>query len=107
MAGKEAATRFDDEQIIEIETERLRSFKDHPFKVEDDKDMHLLKDSIKKYGVLNPLIVRPVPDGVYEIISGHRRKYAAQQLGYRKVPVIIRVMNDEEAIIKMVDSVRP
>ena len=104
MAGKEAATRFDDEQIIEIEIERLRSFKDHPFKVEDDKDMHLLKDSIKKYGVLNPLIVRPVPDGVYEIISGHRRKYAAQQLGYRKVPVIIRVMNDEEAIIKMVDS---
>ena len=104
MAGKEAATRFDDEQIIEIEIERLRSFKDHPFKVEDDKDMHLLKDSIKKYGVLNPLIVRPVPDGVYEIISGHRRRYAAQQLGYRKVPVIIRVMNDEEAIIKMVDS---
>ena len=51
---------------------------------------------IKQYGVLNPLIVRPVPDGVYEIISGHRRKYAAQQLGYRKVPVIIRVMNDEE-----------
>ena len=107
MAEKEAATRFDDEQIIEIEIERLRSFKDHPFKVEDDKDMHLLKDSIKKYGVLNPLIVRPVPDGVYEIISGHRRRYAAQQLGYRKVPVIIRVMNDEEAIIKMVDSVRP
>ena len=104
MAEKEAATRFDDEQIIEIEIERLRSFKDHPFKVEDDKDMHLLKDSIKKYGVLNPLIVRPVPDGVYEIISGHRRRYAAQQLGYRKVPVIIRVMNDEEAIIKMVDS---
>lgn len=104
MEEKEAATRFDDEQIIEIEIERLRSFKDHPFKVEDDKDMHLLKDSIKKYGVLNPLIVRPVPDGVYEIISGHRRKYAAQQLGYRKVPVIIRVMNDEEAIIKMVDS---
>ena len=66
--------------------------------------MHFLKDSIKKYGVLNPLIVRPVPDGVYEIISGHRRRYAAQQLGYRKVPVIIRVMNDEEAIIKMVDS---
>lgn len=68
MAEKEAATRFDDEQIIEIEIERLRSFKDHPFKVEDDKDMHLLKDSIKKYGVLNPLIVRPVPDGVYRIL---------------------------------------
>jgi len=87
---------FEDEKVIEIEIERLRSFKDHPFKVTDDKEMHLLKDSIKQYGVLNPLIVRPVPDGVYEIISGHRRKYAAQQLGYRKVPVIIRVMNDEE-----------
>ena len=104
MAEKEAVNQFDDEQIIEIEIERLRSFKNHPFKVEDDKDLHLLKDSIKKYGVLNPLIVRPVPDGVYEIISGHRRKYAAQQIGYQKVPVIIRVMNDEEAIIKMVDS---
>lgn len=106
MAGKENESNrlFEDEKVIEIEIERLRSFKDHPFKVTDDKEMHLLKYSIKQYGVLNPLIVRPVPDGVYEIISGHRRKYAAQQLGYRKVPVIIRVMNDEEAIIKMVDS---
>ena len=106
MAGKENESNrlFEDEKVIEIEIERLRSFKDHPFKVNDDKEMHLLKDSIKQYGVLNPLIVRPVPDGVYEIISGHRRKYAAQQLGYRKVPVIIRVMNDEEAIIKMVDA---
>lgn len=99
MAGKENESNrlFEDEKVIEIEIERLRSFKDHPFKVTDDKEMHLLKDSIKQYGVLNPLIVRPVPDGVYEIISGHRRKYAAQLLGYRKVPVIIRVMNDEES----------
>ena len=106
MARKENESNrlFEDEKVIEIEIERLRSFKDHPFKVTDDKEMHLLTDSIKQYGVLNPLIVRPVPDGVYEIISGHRRKYAAQQLGYRKVPVIIRVMNDEEAIIKMVDA---
>ena len=106
MAEKENESNrlFEDEKVIEIEIERLRYFKDHPFKVTDDKEMNLLKDSIKQYGVLNPLIVRPVPDGVYEIISGHRRKYAAQQLGYRKVPVIIRVMNDEEAIIKMVDA---
>ena len=96
--------KFDDEKVIEIEVERLRTFHNHPFKVQDDKEMHLLKESIKQYGVLNPLVVRPVPDGVYEIISGHRRKYAAEQLGYRKVPVIIRVMNDEEAVIKMVDS---
>ena len=69
--------QFDDEQIIEIEIERLRFFKDYPFKVEDDKDMHLLKDSIKKYGVLNPMIVRPAPDGVFphlKIIESCHRK---------------------------------
>ena len=61
-------------------------------------------DSIRLYGILTPLIVRPLPDGVYEIVSGHRRKYAAKKLGYRKVPVIIRVLTDDEAIIGMVDS---
>lgn len=63
-----------------------------------------LKDSIEKYGILNPLIVRPVPEGYYEIISGHRRKFAAKQLGYTKVPVIIKVMKNDEAIVAMVDS---
>ena len=66
--------------------------------------MNMLMESIKKYGILNPLIVRPIPDGAYEIISGNRRRYAAQKLGYRKVPVIIRVLKDEEAVISMVDS---
>ena len=70
----------------------------------DDEELRLLKESIADYGILTPLVVRPVLDGVYEIISGHRRKYAAQQLGYRKVPVIIRVLSDEEAVISMVDS---
>lgn len=84
-----------------MEIERLRTFKDHPFKVKDDKEMHVLKESIEKYGILNPLIVRPLLDGVYEIISGHRRRYAAEQLGYRKVPVIIRVMTEDESIIKL------
>lgn len=93
-----------DEKIIEIEIERLRPFKDHPFQVKDDKEMYLLKESIEKYGILNPLIVRPVPDGVYEIISGHRRKHAAELLGYHKVPVIIRVMSEDESILSMVDS---
>lgn len=92
------------EKIIEIEIERLRDFKKHPFQVKDDEEMRQLTDSISKYGVLNPLIVRPRPDGVYEIISGHRRKYASQKLGYTKLPVIIRVMTDEEAIIAMVDA---
>lgn len=93
-----------DEKIIEIEIERLRPFKDHPFQVKDDKEMYLLKESIEKYGILNSLIVRPVPDGVYEIISGHRREHAAELLGYRKVPVIIRVMSEDESILSMVDS---
>lgn len=63
-----------------------------------------LQDSIKKYGIINPLIVRPRSEGFYEIISGHRRKYAAERLGYRSVPVIIRYMKDDEAVVTMVDS---
>ena len=101
---KEFIQKNEDEKIIEIEIERLRSFKNHPFQVKDDNEMHLLKESIEKYGILTPLIVRPVPDGVYEIIAGHRRTHAAELLGYRKVPVIIRVMNEDEAILNMVDS---
>ena len=96
--------RDTDERIVEIEMERLRSFTNHPFKVQADSQMIELQDSIKKYGILNPLIVRPKPEGVYEIISGHRRKYAAERLGYRKVPVIIRSMKDDEAVVSMVDS---
>ncbi len=93
-----------DEKVVEIELERLHPFRGHPFKVRDDPQMLNLMDSIGKYGVLNPLIVRPVPEGWYEIISGHRRKYAAQKLGYRKLPVIIRVLKDDEAVISMIDS---
>ena len=84
--------------------ERLREFANHPFKVCADSQMIQLQDSIKKYGILNPLIVRPRPEGFYEIISGHRRKYAAEKLGYRSVPVIIRYMKDDEAVVTMVDS---
>ena len=93
-----------EERIIEIEIERLRPFKEHPFQVKDDKEMFLLQESIEKYGILNPLIVRPRQDGNYEIISGHRRKFAAEKIGYRKVPVIIRVLKDDEAVVSMVDS---
>lgn len=93
-----------DERIVEIEIERLRDFKDHPFKVLGDIEMIELKQSIEKYGILNPIIVRPLPEGVYEIISGHRRKFAAEKIGYRKVPVIIRCMKDDDAIVSMVDS---
>ena len=90
-----------EERIIEIEIERLRPFKKHPFQVKDDKEMFLLQESIEKYGILNPLIVRPVPDGYYEIISGHRRKHAAEKLGYRKVPVIIRVLSEDDSILSI------
>lgn len=93
-----------EEKVVEIEMERLRSFQNHPFKVQADSQMIELQDSIKNYGILTPLIVRPRLEGTYEIISGHRRKYAAEQLGYRKVPVIVRSMMDDEAIISMVDS---
>ena len=84
--------RDSDEKVVEIEMERLRNFTNHPFKVIGDSQMIELQDSIKKYGVLNPLIVRPRKEGYYEIISGHRRKYVAERLGYKKIPVIIRMM---------------
>ena len=87
--------RDSDEKVVEIEMERLRTFTNHPFKVIGDSQMIELQESIKKYGVLNPLIVRPRKEGYYEIISGHRRKYAAERLGYKKIPVIIRMMQDE------------
>lgn len=96
--------RDHDEKVVEIEIERLHDFKNHSFKVQADSQMNELRDSISKYGILNPLIVRPRPEGFYEVISGHRRKYAAMELKYTKVPVIIRYMLDEEAIISMVDS---
>ena len=92
------------EKVIEIEIERLRDFKEHPFHVKDDKEMSLLKESIKNYGILSPLIVRPVLDGVYEIVSGHRRKYAAQQLGYHNIKkeIVIRKEMSESQTLKTV-----
>ena len=96
MEVRKEDQRDPDEKVVEIEIERLRDFKNHPFKVQADSQMKELQESIKKYGILNPLIVRPRPEGFYEIISGHRRKYAAQQLKYTKVPVIIRYMIEED-----------
>ena len=101
---RNASVPEDGEKIIEIQLERLRTFKNHPFKVRMDPEMIRLSASVEKYGIINPLIVRPVPDGYYEIISGHRRKHAAEILGYRKVPVIIRVLTEDDSILSMVDS---
>ena len=92
------------EKIVEIAIERLRVFENHPFRVEMDSQMKDLQDSIKKYGIITPVIVRPRKEGYYEIISGHRRIFAAEKLGYRKVPTIIRYMTDDQAVIAMVDS---
>lgn len=93
-----------DEKIVEIAIERLRVFENHPFRVEMDSQMKDLQDSIKKYRIITPVIVRPRKEGYYEIISGHRRIFAAEKLGYRKVPTIIRFMTDDQAVIAMVDS---
>ena len=71
-----------DEKIVEIAIERLRVFENHPFRVEMDSQMKDLQDSIKKYGIITPVIVRPRKEGYYEIISGHRRIFAAEKLGY-------------------------
>lgn len=92
------------EKVVEIGLERLRPFKNHPFKVKEDEAMAQLMESIERYGILNPLIVMPTREGVYQIISGHRRKYCAEKLGYTQVPVIIRYMKEEDSIISMVDS---
>lgn len=92
------------EKVVEIGLERLRPFINHPFKVKEDEAMAQLMESIERYGIMNPLIVMPTREGVYQIVSGHRRKYCAEKLGYTQVPVIIRYMKEDDSIISMVDS---
>ncbi len=92
------------EKVVEIGLERLRPFKNHPFKVKEDEAMAQLMESIERYGIMNPLIVMPTREGVYQIVSGHRRKHCAEKLGYTQVPVIIRYMKEDDSIISMVDS---
>ena len=82
----------------------LFPFKDHPFKVLDDESMQRTVESVEQYGVLSPLIARPRPEGGYEIISGHRRQHAAQFAGLETLPVIVRNMDDDAAVLLMVDS---
>ena len=88
---------------MEIRLDELRTFRNHPFQVKDDAAMDALCESIAMYGVLSPLLARPVGEG-YEIISGHRRRAAALRLGLDKLPVLVRDMTDDEAVILMVDS---
>ena len=92
------------EQVQQIPIGELFPFKNHPFKVLDDDSMSDTVESVKQYGVLSPLIARPRPEGGYEIISGHRRQHAAELAGLETLPVIVRQMSDDAAVILMVDS---
>ncbi len=92
------------ERVQKIPISELVPFKDHPFKVVEDEAMLRTTESIAQYGVLTPLIARPLEDGTYEIISGHRRVHAAQAAGLTEVPVIVRDMDDDAATVLMVDS---
>lgn len=92
------------EQVQQIPIEELFPFKEHPFKVLDDEAMQRTVESVAQYGVLAPLIARPRPEGGYEIISGHRRQHAAELAGLETLPVIVREMTDDAAVILMVDS---
>ena len=92
------------EQIQQIPLAELHPFTNHPFKVLDDESMQRTVESIEQYGVLSPLIARPRPEGGYEIISGHRRQHAAQLAGLDTLPVIVRQMDDNAAVLLMVDS---
>ena len=91
------------EKLLELRLEELHGFRNHPFQVKDDEAMDALCESIAQYGVLSPLLARLVEDG-YEIVSGHRRRAAALRLGLDKLPVLVREMTDDEAVILMVDS---
>ena len=92
------------EQVQQIPIGELFPFKNHPFKVLDDESMQRTVESVEQYGVLSPLIARPRPEGGYEIISGHRRQHAAQLAGLETLPVIVRQMDDDAAVLLMVDS---
>ena len=92
------------EQVQQIPIGELFPFKNHPFKVLDDESMQRTVESVEQYGVLSPLIARPRPEGGYEIISGHRRQHAAQLAGMDALPVIVRNMDDDAAVLLMVDS---
>ncbi|MBR0140304.1 MAG: ParB/RepB/Spo0J family partition protein [Firmicutes bacterium] len=101
MTVPEQETR---EQVQQIPLSEIRPFRNHPFKVVDDELMQQTIDSIMQVGILNPAIIRPMPDGGYEMVSGHRRLHAADLAGLKSIPAIVRNLTDDEAVILMVDS---
>lgn len=92
------------ERVLNIPLSELHPFKDHPFKVQNNEEMERMIESIRKVGAITPALARPLPDGGYELISGHRRLAACQELGIETMPVIVREMSDDEAVIAMVDA---
>ena len=104
FSTEESRQKQQREQVQQIPIGELFPFKDHPFKVLDDESMQRTMESVEQYGVLSPLIARPRPEGGYEIISGHRRQHAAQLAGLETLPVIVRNMDDDAAVLLMVDS---
>ena len=104
FSTEEARQEEQREQVQQISIDELHPFKNHPFKVLDDEAMQRTVESIKQLGVTNPLIARPRSEGGYEIISGHRRQHAAQLAGLKALPVIVRQMDDDAAVLLMVDS---
>ena len=104
FSTEESRQEQQQEQVQQISIGELFPFKNHPFKVLDDESMQRTVESMEQYGVLSPLIARPRPEGGYEIISGHRRQHAAQLAGLDALPVIVRQMDDDAAVLLMVDS---
>lgn len=94
------------EITIVIPIDKIKDFPNHPYKVKDDDEMQEFVENIKSNGVIMPVIVRPLEDGTYEMISGHRRKRACQLAGIKEIKAIVRELTDEQAIIQMVDSYR-
>ena len=104
FSTEEARAAENQEQVQEIPLSELRPFRDHPFRVADDADMEKTVESVKQYGVLTPAIARPHPDGGYELVSGHRRHRASELAGKETMPVIVRELDDDAAVILMVDA---
>ena len=101
---KENLTERSFSSVVSLPIAKLKSFKEHPYKVIDNEEMQCLAESIKSQGVLNPITVRPIENGEYEIVSGHRRVFACKKLGVEFVPAFVKEMTREEAIIVMTDS---
>ncbi len=104
ILSKQLETQDDANRIVYLPTDKLRTFAEHPYKIIDNDEMASLVESIKTQGVLTPIVVRPMENGEYEIVSGHRRVFACNKLGIFEVPAVVRELTREEAIVVMADS---